>query len=404
LPFGTRQMTDSTGTDLSFKTCHDYTKAYNFDKPRLERYCGEDAPKCRGKMIGKTLIPSIAILVLAAGNVLAQDTVEEPVAALEHAQTLSRAFRSSAAKVAPAVVTVVTQVSKIHRYADGFETYERRVLEDGSIGSGVIIHESGVVLTNSHVLENAEAIVVRTGDDREYRTTDVRRDPRSDVAILRLENPPKDIPVARLGDSNTVDIGDWVIAIGSPFELEATVSAGIISGKNRKLEKIRRGKLLQTDAAINPGNSGGPLVNIKGEVIGINTAIASSSGGYQGIGFAIPINNARWVINQLAAYGQVKRGYLGVKVEEHLPRLAEKNDLPAVAGVVIVKVHDESPASRAGLRTDDLIVEFAGKRIRDTRDLQGAVERKKAGSKHSIRFIRNGEPVEAEIEVVLSKN
>ena len=339
----------------------------------------------------------IALMVAGAEAQESPDVAE----AMEEATSLSRAFRSSAAKVSPAVVTVVTQVSQIHRYAEGFETYERRVLEDGSIGSGVIIHESGVVLTNSHVLEDAESIVVRTGDDREYKTTDVRRDPYSDVAILRLENPPKDIPVARLGDSNTVDIGDWVIAIGSPFELEATVSAGIISGKNRKLEKILRGKLLQTDAAINPGNSGGPLVNLKGQVIGINTAIASSSGGYQGIGFAIPINNARWVINQLAANGVVKRGYLGVKLEEHLPRFAAKTNLPAVAGVVVVKVHDETPADRAGLQENDLIVEFAGRRIRDIRDLQGTVERKKAGSKHPIRFIRNGSSVQVDIEVVL---
>ena len=348
-------------------------------------------------MNSKKLIHSVLILTMVASCVSAQEASDAK--AIVEANALSRAFRSSAAKVAPAVVTVVTQVSRIKRFSDGFA--ERRVLEDGSIGSGVIIHESGVVLTNSHVLEDAESIVVRSGDDREFKTTDVRRDPYSDVAILRLENPPEDIPVARLGDSNKIDIGDWVIAIGSPFELEATVSAGIISGKNRRLEKILRGKLLQTDAAINPGNSGGPLVNLSGEVIGINTAIASSNGGYQGIGFAIPINNARWVINQLAAHGEVKRGYLGVSVEEHLPRFAAKRNLPAIAGVVVTKVNQRTPAELAGLRVDDLIVEFAGTRVRDTRDLQGAVERKKAGSKHPIRFIRNGEPQEVEIQVEL---
>ena len=246
-----------------------------------------------------------------------------PAVSLDHAKSLSAAFRSAAHRVAPAVVTVVTQIDRYRQFRDGSKIFEKLVPEDASIGSGVIIHDSGVVLTNSHVLEGADRIIIRTADGREFETYGVNRDTWSDVAILRMKDPPR-LTAAQLGDSDKMDIGDWVIAIGSPFELEATVSAGIISGKNRGLEKIRRGKLLQTDAAINPGNSGGPLVNLDGEVIGINTAIASSSGGYQGIGFAIPINNARWIVNQLAAHGKVRRAYLGVSVDEFLPRDATR--------------------------------------------------------------------------------
>jgi len=276
--------------------------------------------------------------------------------------------------------------------------------------SGVIIHHSGVVLTNSHVLEDSDRIVVRIAGGREFQTYDVRRDPWSDIAILRIKDPPPIRPndksdgdyaasEAKLGNSDDIDIGDWVIAVGSPFELEATVSAGIISGKNRGLEKIRRGKLLQTDAAINPGNSGGPLVNLAGEVIGINTAIASSSGGYQGVSFVIPVNHARWVVNELASHGEVRRGYLGVSIDQLLPRDAVSRGLPAISGVVVTQVRPESAAASAGLRKDDVIVEFAGMPVGDVRDLQGLVEQKEAGSEHPLIVYRDGNTEQLRIRV-----
>ncbi len=316
----------------------------------------------------------------------------------EQAQLLSRAFRFAAKRVAPAVVTVVTKINRYQQYVQNGRIYERLVPEDGSIGSGVIIHNTGVVLTNSHVLEGADDVVVRTADGQEFATFDLRRDPLSDVAILRIKAPGT-LTVAKLGDSDKLEIGDWVVAIGSPFELEATVSAGIISGKNRTLEKIGRGKLLQTDAAINPGNSGGPLVNLEGEVIGLNTAIASSSGGYQGIGFAIPINNARWVVNQLASQGKVTRGYLGIGIGELLPREAAAKGLPPVAGVIVTKVTPNTSADQAGLLVDDIILEFAGTRVRDRRDLQGIVERKDIGSRHPLKIYRDGREQDISIEV-----
>ena len=189
------------------------------------------------------------------------------------------------------------------------------------VGSGVIIDASGVILTNNHVVQDAEEIVVRLADGQELKAVDVKTDPLSDLAIVRIKpDPGQTLRAARLGDSEALKIGDWVIAIGSPFELEATVSAGIISGKGRGIEKIRRGKLLQTDAAINPGNSGGPLVNLEGEVVGINTAIASSNGGYQGIGFAIPTDRAKWISQELLTRGTVRRAYLGIRIDELTPR------------------------------------------------------------------------------------
>lgn len=352
-------------------------------------------------------------MALAFSSALSPMFAQEPdeVSAVAHADLLSRAFRAAAKRVSPAVVTVVTQMDEYQSVEDGNGYYERLTPVDNSVGSGVIIHHSGIVLTNSHVLEKADRIVVRIAGGREFQTHDIRRDPMSDIAILKIKDPPPIRPLgkrdgdyaaseAKLGNSDKVEIGDWVIAVGSPFELEATVSAGIISGKDRGLEKIRRGKLLQTDAAINPGNSGGPLVNLAGEVIGINTAIASSSGGYQGVSFVIPVNHARWVVNQLASpHGAVRRGYLGVSIDQLLPRDAVKRGLPAISGVVVTKVTPQTPAATAGLQKNDVIVEFAGMPVRDVRDLQGLVEQKEAGSEHPLVIYRDGNTEQLKIRV-----
>ena len=173
--------------------------------------------------------------------------------------------------------------------------------ERDGMGSGVIIDKTGIVLTNNHVVDGADKVTVHLSDGRDFVATDIKTDPQSDLAVVRFK-PDSDLPVAHLGNSDDLEIGDWVIAIGNPFDQEKTVTAGIISGKGRELHEMTRmhgPKFIQTDAAINPGNSGGPLVNLAGEVVGINTAIATNSGGYQGIGFAIPINQARWVTDQL---------------------------------------------------------------------------------------------------------
>ena len=201
----------------------------------------------------------------------------------------------------------------------------------------MIINPDGLILTNNHVVSQADSVVVELADGREFTAKEIRTDPATDLAILRISSGEK-LPAARLGDSDALQIGDWVLAIGNPFELEASVSAGIISAKERSLGSAERASFLQTDAAINPGNSGGPLVNLRGEVVGINTAIASSSGGYQGIGFAIPVNLTKWVIGQLVDKGTVSRAWLGIGIGPVTQETAEKLGIdPRTAGVLVNK-------------------------------------------------------------------
>ena len=368
----------------------------------------------------------VVVLVSAAWLINAsclpgRSLADEPISAIEHAKTLSRAFRQAAGKVTPSVVTVIAKTRvKAHsprilwedpRFRGhiperaypsrepGETTDDNQQTEvDTQLGSGVIIREKGIVLTNNHVVENASRVVIRLPNGSEVPATDIRADRMSDLAILSIDAPGP-FPAAALGNSDELEIGDWVIAIGSPFELETTVSAGIISGKGRSIEKIERGKLIQTDAAINPGNSGGPLVNLDGKVIGINTAIASSSGGYQGIGFAIPINRARWVINQLEKTGQVSRGYLGIHIRDITPQLAGYYKRPVRSGVIVSQVLDDTPAAAAGMKKNDIIVAFAGAKIRDLRDLQTSVEQKMAGSSQRLTVVRDGQSVELSVVV-----
>jgi serine protease Do len=335
----------------------------------------------------------IAAIGLACATVHAQTTAPTPTIdddPIRQAKALSEAFRRAAQRVTPSVVTVLAGRSRGYALSpDSRDPIDMFDDEDASVGSGVVISRRGIVLTNSHVVEGADIIIVRLNDGREYEVEQVKRDRWSDVAILVVKDPPE-LVAARLGDSDELQVGDWVIAIGSPFELEATVSAGIISGKGRGLRKIRRGKLLQTDAAINPGNSGGPLVNLDGEVIGINTAIASTGGGYEGIGFAIPSNRVRWVVKELLDHGAVRRSYLGVEIDDLIPRDARRRGLPQISGVLVNSVRPDSPAFVAGILQDDVILEFAGKRVEDARDLQGIVERLPVGSQQPVRLVRDG--------------
>ena len=332
--------------------------------------------------------------------------------AIEQAQSLSRAFRAAAKHVLPTVVEVRTTVkpseSSIDRQFRSENPFEGTPFEDffgddlpgfdfrriprvprPGLGSGVIIDASGIVLTNNHVVADADEVTVQLGDGREFDVKDVKTDERTDLAVLRLDTNQR-LPAARLGDSDQLEIGDWVLAIGNPFELEQTVSAGIISGKGRSLGAVRRARFLQTDAAINPGNSGGPLVNLNGEVVGINTAIFSRTGGSQGVGFAIPVNLAKWVTPQLIKQGRVARAYLGVSIVDVDAELAEQLDVPLNGGVMIEHVSDGSPAEESGLREKDVIVTFDGRKIRTTADLQELVERSAADSRHELKILRDG--------------
>ncbi|MGD0519205.1 MAG: Do family serine endopeptidase, partial [Thermoguttaceae bacterium] len=266
------------------------------------------------------------------------------------------------------------------------------------VGSGIIIDPKGIILTNNHVVEGADEVLVELVDGRQLKATDIKTDEQSDLAIMRVKTNGF-LPAATLGDSDTLDIGDWVIAVGCPFELDSTVSAGIISGKGRVLSADSRASFLQTDAAINPGNSGGPLVNLDGEVIGINTAIESSTGTYEGIGFAIPSNLVKWVAPQLIKNGAVKRAYLGVKIGEINGELADHVGVPPNSGVIVSEVLANSPAAAAGLQEGDIILAFAEKKITNPQQLQEIVERSPNGSNQQVEILRNGQKMKLQAEV-----
>jgi serine protease Do len=266
------------------------------------------------------------------------------------------------------------------------------------LGSGVIVSEDGLIITNNHVVRNAKRVVVQLPDETRVDADVVRGDPDSDVAMVRV-TPPAELQPVTMGDSDKLEIGDWVLAIGSPFKLDATVSAGIISGKNRQIDRIRRSNMLQTDAAINPGNSGGALIDLDGKVVGISTAIATRSGFYQGVGFAIPINQARWIAEELDRHGKVRRAAIGTTLAELKPRIARKFNLEPYSGILVYQVIKDSVAEKAGIQPLDVIIEFDGRPVRDSISLQDAIERKPIGSKQPITVKRNGKRVELMVEL-----
>lgn len=358
---------------------------------------------------------SAGVLFWASVLPAAQDDAAD---AVSYARGLSLAFRRAAESAMPSVVTVIAKTkpsaNDLRRLLDDprfrrlFPQESPGESRDGQklpehplvpqVGSGVIIDAAGVILTNNHVVQEAEEVIVRLPDGQELTATEVKTDPLSDLAIVRIKPAAgQQLRAARLGDSEALKIGDWVIAIGSPFELEATVSAGIISGKGRDVEKVRRGRLLQTDAAINPGNSGGPLVNLDGEVIGINTAIASLSGGNQGVGFAIPTDRAKWISQELLTRGQVRRAYLGIDIDDLTAESAAKLKVPPRSGALVLDIVAGSPADEAGVKVNDVITEFAGQRVRGRRDLQDAVEQKPIDSKQVLKIMRDGAAVTATV-------
>lgn len=257
-----------------------------------------------------------------------------------------------------------------------------------SMGSGFIINANGTILTNSHVVKGADQVKVRLHDGREFIAKDIKLDARTDVAIIKIEAP--DLKPIRLGDSRAVEVGDWVLAIGSPFGLDMTVTAGIISAKGRNHRITERADFLQTDAAINPGNSGGPLISMRGEVIGINTAIATESGGYDGIGFAIPTHIAGWVSEQLMSTGEVKRGYIGTQIQSVDARTAQKFNVKLNEGAMVHSVLPGSPAEKAGVEPGDVILNLNGQKIDSPAALQGVVEQLTIGKSYPLEIVREG--------------
>ncbi len=257
-----------------------------------------------------------------------------------------------------------------------------------SLGSGFIINSDGTVVTNNHVIQNSEDIVIRVGS-KEYKAKVIGADPYADLAVLKIDSKDKFVPVG-FGNSDKARVGDWVIAIGNPFGLGGTVTSGIISARNRDINLTRYDEFIQTDASINQGNSGGPLFNLKGEVIGINTAIiAPGKAGSIGIGFAIPANAASNTIDQLIKFGETRRGWLGVRIQEVTKEIAEVEKLKSPEGALIASVSPKSPATKAGLKPGDIILEFDGKKITKMRELPKAVAGTKVGKNVVLKIWRN---------------
>lgn len=352
-----------------------------------------------------------------------------PAVALGHANALSEAFRNSADKVIPAVVTIKNEsqpklvkreqrvprgnrpsapglpkefgdldpllkkfFEEIPGGADGFD-FDGQVPGRRSSGSGVIIDPAGVILTNNHVVSGDGKLTVILHDGREFTAEKALTDPATDIAVVRIQGAGK-LPFAKLGDSDSMQIGDWVLAVGQPFGLPDTVTAGIVSAKGRDIGMMKHEEFIQTDAAINPGNSGGPLVNLYGEVVGINTAISSSTGHYEGVGFAVPVNVAKWVSDQLLKNGKVQRAYLGIGIQPLTQDLADQFSLSAPSGAIVTEVQPNSPAAAAGVQPQDVILEFGGSPISSVRQLQAKTARSPIGSKLPLVVQRSGKRVE----------
>lgn len=323
-----------------------------------------------------------------------------------------KAFASVAKSATPAVVSVKVEMTVrnqggygqynnqpydlfgdelMRRFFPGRRNYEsapREYQQEGT-GSGFIISEDGYILTNNHVVGDADKITVMLNDGRKFTARKIGSDPKSEVAVIKID--AKDLPFLKLGDSSKIEVGEWVIAIGSPFEfLTETVTVGVVSAKGRSLRIADYEDFIQTDAAINPGNSGGPLLNIDGEVIGINTAIYSQSGGYQGIGFAIPVNLAKVIKEQLVATGKVVRGYLGIYIQDVTSELADYFDLKKPRGIVITKVAENSPAEKAGLKRDDIVLEIDADAVESASSFRNRVASYPPGKEISLKILRNG--------------
>src|SRR5579862_4075361 len=273
----------------------------------------------------------------------------------------------------------------------------QREYKQHGLGSGVIVSPDGYILTNNHVVGNAEEIHVTLQDKREFTAKVIGKDAKTDLGLIKIDTKDP-LPVAPLGDSNTTDVGDWVIAIGNPFNVGMTVTAGIVSAKGRILGGDYD-DFIQTDASINPGNSGGPLINTKGEVIGINTAIYSRTGANNGIGFAIPIDMARNVMDQLKAHGRVVRGWLGVEIQEVTPDLAQSFGLPKPEGALVASADKDGPASKGGIERGDIVLSFNGHPVGDEHELPALVAQTPINQKVPVEVVRNGKHMNLDVQI-----
>ena len=266
------------------------------------------------------------------------------------------------------------------------------------LGSGTIIDRNGTILTNYHVVDGAQKISVTLSDGKSYDAKVIGKDQKTDIAVIKID-AGQDLPTVTLGDSDRLEVGEWVMAIGNPFGLDHTVTSGIVSAKGRQIGAGPYDNFIQTDASINPGNSGGPLINLRGEVVGITTAIYSQSGGNIGIGFAIPTNSIKEILPQLKDKGRVVRGYLGTTVQKITPEIADSLGVKQQRGALVADVMRGSPAERAGIKTGDIITEFNSKEVKDSAELPGLVAPVAPGASASIKVLRDGKELTLPITV-----
>ncbi len=315
-------------------------------------------------------------------------------------------FTALAKKVGPAVVNVsTTQIRKTAQEApspfaddDPMSQFWQRFFgqpvprgpqKQVGIGSGFIVDQDGTIVTNYHVVDGANKITVRLSDGREFDAEVLGTDQQTDIAVIKIK-APQNLPVALLGNSDQLEVGEWVMAVGNPFGLDHTVTSGIVSAKGRHIGAGPYDDFIQTDASINPGNSGGPLVNMRGEVVGINTAIFSESGGNIGIGFAIPANLVKDLLPQLRSQGRVVRGYIGTIIQRITPEIADSLGLKQSSGALVADVVKGGPAERAGIKTGDVIIAFDGKEVKDSAELPFQVARVSPGISVPVKIRRNG--------------
>jgi serine protease Do len=326
-----------------------------------------------------------------------------------NAADMPASFADLAEKLMPSVVNISTTTTVTTRsnpfpfefppgspFEDMFKDYgtpQKR--QTSALGSGFIIDEKGIVITNNHVIQGAEDVYVRVNGEKNIKAKVIGADPGMDLAVLQIESDQKFTPV-KFGDSDTARIGDWVIAIGNPFGLGGTVTAGIISARNRSIGLSRYEDYIQTDASINQGNSGGPLFNMDGDVVGINTAILGQSGSI-GIGFAIPSNSAQKVINQLIEFGETKRGWLGVRIQTVTKDIADVEKLDEPRGALVASVAENSPSDKGGIKAGDIILEFDGKKINEMSELPRIVAETEVGKKVKLKVWRNKREITKEI-------
>lgn len=344
---------------------------------------------------------------LRAGDAV---TTEQSIAI--ESLSVPSSFAELADRLSPAVVNVkVTKVMQtgfqgpeMHgspfgdQFGDFFNRFSEqmpRTTPSQGAGSGVIISEDGYILSNNHVVEGAKEVSVTLANKKEYPAEVVGLDPKTDLAVLKID-APKDLPKASLGNSENLKVGDWVVAIGNPFGLNHTVTSGIVSAKGRVIGAGPYDNFIQTDASINPGNSGGPLFNMKGEVVGINTAIIPQG---QGIGFAIPVNTAKPLIPQLVEHGEVTRGYLGVNIQTITPDLAKVLEVEEQSGALVSDVTTDSPAEKAGIERGDIIINFNGDEVADSRDLSAKVAATPVGEEVELTILRDAKEKPLKVRV-----